>query len=436
MENKDLIKPNAENFMWAAGIEDTFVPQTRPGHRALDEYELMGHYEHWREDLALAPALGLQGLRWGVPWYKVEPEANKFDWRWTDEVIPYLVEELKITPIIDLMHYGCPLWLEREFANKDYPKYVARYAAEFARRYNKLIRWYTPLNEPIINALMCGMRGLWAPYLKGDRGYIKVMLQLAKGIVRTVEAIKEINPDSVMVHVEATGLTRTIREDLAPLAREEQHRGYLCYDLISGRMTHDHLIFPWLIRNGASPDDLAELRQNKISLDVLGLNFYPQWSTKQLYLDNRGRIAFRETEHEGEGFAELITNYYNRYQIPIMITETSAVGTDDVRSRWLTSSVATIKNLRESGIPVIGYTWFPLFTMIDWRYRFSDEPLENFYLELGLYNLNREKNGERWLETPLVEQMKNLVKNSRQSVGDLRMTVAANENRYQMIAER
>lgn len=421
MITTDLLKPYAEDFLWATGIENTFVPQTRPGHRSLDEYELMGHYEHWREDLSLVREIGLKAMRWGVPWYKVEPEEGKFDWRWTDEVIPFMVEELKILPVIDLMHYGCPFWLKKEFANKDYPKYVARYAAEFSKRYQSLIKWYTPLNEPIINALMCGMRGLWAPYLKGDRGYIKIMMQLAKGIVRTVEAIKEIQPDSVMVHVEATGLTRTIREDLSSLAREEQHRGYLCFDLISGRMTHDHLIFPWLIRNGASPDELDELRRSKISLDVIGMNFYPQWSTKQLYIDNRGRIAFRETEHDGIGFTELITDYYNRYQVPVMITETSAVGSDEVREKWLESSVGMIKNLRSSGVPVIGYTWFPFFTMIDWRYRFEQGPLENYYLELGLYKLNREAGGKRWLPTPIVEQMKGYVANSREFVGDLNL---------------
>ena len=203
----------------------------------LDEYELIGHYENWKTDLALARDLGLKGIRWGVPWYKAEPERGKFDWSWTDEVIPYIVEDLKILPIIDLMHYGCPFWLKREFANKDYPKYVAQYAAEFANRYKSLIKWYTPLNEPIINSLMCGMRGLWPPYLKGETGYIKIMLQLARGIVRTVKAIKEIDPESIMVHVEATGLTRTVREDLASIANEEELRGYFCYDLVTGRST-------------------------------------------------------------------------------------------------------------------------------------------------------------------------------------------------------
>jgi len=409
----------AQDFIWAAGIEDTFVPQTRPGHRSLDEYELIGHYRHWREDLSLCRDLGLGAIRWGVPWYKVEPESGKFDWSWIDEVISYLVEDLKVNPIIDLMHYGCPFWLEKGFADKDYRAYVARYAAAFAERYAHLVHWYTPLNEPIITALMCGMRGLWPPYLKGEKGYIRLMMQVARGIHSTVNAIREFDSDSVMVHVEATGLTRTVREDLASLAREEQHRGYLCLDMISGRLTPDHLLFSWLLRNGVAPDELHELQQNKISLDIVGMNFYPQWSTKQIFLNKRGRIAFRETEPEGTGFSELIRDYHNRYNAPIMITETSAVGSTDLRLAWLKSSVASIRSLRSEGVPVIGYTWYPLFTMIDWRYRFSSAPLEEFYLELGLYGLNRERPTPRWIDTPLVAEFKRYVNSSYEMIGDL-----------------
>lgn len=410
----------ARDFIWAAGIEDTFVPQVRPGHNPLDEYELMGHYEHWRQDLDLCREIGVQSLRWGIPWYKVEPEKGKFDWQWTDEVIAYMVEDLKITPIIDLVHYGCPFWLDRAFANKDYPKRVAEYSAAVAERYKHLVKCYTPLNEPIITALMCGMRGLWPPYLRGEKGYIKLMLQIAKGIIRTVKAIKEIDPESVMFHVEATGLTRTIREDLASIAREEQHRGYLCFDLISGQLSHEHLLFSWLLRSGAPLHDLLELQENAITLDVVGMNFYPQWSTKQIYLDKAGQIAFRETEPEGDGFSELIRHYHERYQAPIMITETSALGSDDIRLRWLKSSVESIKSLRAEGVPVIGYTWFPLFTMVDWRYRFAKEPVDHFYLELGLYSLNRDSSTPRWLGTPLVPEFQKYVRSPETAVGDLK----------------
>jgi beta-glucosidase/6-phospho-beta-glucosidase/beta-galactosidase len=379
----------------------------------------MGHYDHWQEDLQLIGDAGLKSVRWGVPWYRVAPSPAKYDWKWTDEVISCLVEEYKVLPIIDLMHYGCPLWLEREFAHRDYPRYVADYAAEFAMRYKHLVNWYTPLNEPIINSMMCGLRGLWPPYLKGDKGYLRIMLQLAKGIVRTVKSIRAIDPSAVMVHVEATGLNRTVSDDLKSLAREEELRGFLCFDLISGRLDHNHELFSWLVRNGAVPDSLVELEQSRCEIDVLGLNFYPQWSTRQLYIDKKGRLAFRETEQEGEGFEELIMKYHQRYGVPVMITETSAVGTDEVRSRWLESSVGVIKRIRGAGIPVIGYTWFPLFTMVDWRYRFGGDPVENYYLELGLYRLNRSSEGPRWEKSRLVDQYRSYIENSVESIGEI-----------------
>lgn len=407
----------ASDFIWASGVEDTFVPQTKPGHRALDEYELMGHYEHWREDLACARDLGLQALRWGIPWCRVEPRPGDFDWSWTDQVLPYIVEELGITPIIDLMHYGCPFWLHREFANDEYPRAVARYAAAVARRYSHLIHWYTPLNEPIVNSLMCGKRGLWPPYLRGDTGYIRIMLQLVRGIMNTVEAIKSIDPTAIMVHVEATGLSRAAHDDLKALAAEEQHRGYLCFDLLTGRITHEHPLFPWLVRCGASPNDLASLARRAITLDVMGMNFYPQWSIRQLYVDSKGRLAYRPVEQEGGDFAELIQDYYQRYRVPILITETSAFGSR--RARWLEASVAAIKNLRSRGVPVHGYTWFPMHTMIDWRYRSGLGPVEQYRLELGLYRLNEPGSRDRWTATPLVDVLREYINHPEQSVGPL-----------------
>ena len=77
------------------------------------------------------------------------------------------------------------------------------------------------------------------------------MLQLVRGIQRTVEAIKEVDPDAMMVHVEATGLARAARADLDALAVEDQRRGFLAYDLLAGELTPDHPLYAWLLRNGA-----------------------------------------------------------------------------------------------------------------------------------------------------------------------------------------
>src|SRR3712207_1619366 len=71
-------------FAWALGIEDTFVPQVhaRSG-RILDEYVLTQHDRFWREDLRMIRAIGVRHLRYGIPWYQVNPEPGRFDWSWT-----------------------------------------------------------------------------------------------------------------------------------------------------------------------------------------------------------------------------------------------------------------------------------------------------------------------------------------------------------------
>src|SRR5436190_18586647 len=101
---------------YAVGIEDTFVPQAGPGHRALDEYELTQHYQRWHEDLGLARASGATAIRYGFPWYRLEPERGRFVWDWADRVVERL-HELGLETIVDLMHYGTPLWLDNQFLN-------------------------------------------------------------------------------------------------------------------------------------------------------------------------------------------------------------------------------------------------------------------------------------------------------------------------------
>lgn len=410
----------AADFAWAVGIEDTFVPQARSGMRPLDEYELMGHYDSWRDDLRLAKATGVRMIRWGIPWYRVEPAEGQFDWSWTDQVIPYIVDELGLEPILDLMHYGTPLWLTRSFASPRYPEAVAAYARAVAERYGNRIRYYTPLNEPLINALYCGKRGVWPPYLRGDRGYLTVGLALAKGIVRTIQAIKAVMPQACMIHVEAAGLWRAAREELQSLAIEQQHRGYLFYDLITGRVDPQHPLYEWLLANGADPADLQSLRDQAVSIDVMGLNFYPEWSTKQISLDVQGRPRYRNIEQDGAGFAQMITDFYERYQTPIMITETSARRGLAVKQRWLDASVAAVRQLRSEGVPLIGYTWFPLYTMVKWVYRTGTRPRNDYLVELGLYESEVESEGNlRYVATPLVEQFKRLSQEPA-VVGDLR----------------
>ena len=70
---RDRLGTSSAEFLWAVGIENTFVPQTRAGHRPLDEYELLDHYRLWRDDLDKAADLGISAIRYGIPWYGSSP---------------------------------------------------------------------------------------------------------------------------------------------------------------------------------------------------------------------------------------------------------------------------------------------------------------------------------------------------------------------------
>jgi len=131
-------------------------------------------------------------------------------------------------------------------------------------------------------------------------------------------------------------------------------------------------------------------------------------------------LNYRIIEREGAGFGEMIADYYGRYRSPIIVTETSAHGPERARSRWLAAALAVIKQLRSEGLPVLGYTWFPLFTMIDWRYRMGRGPVERYHLELGLFRLGGP--GEpRWTPTPAVTQLRGYINDPELAVGYLRV---------------
>ena len=220
-----------------------------------------------------------------------------------------------------------------------------------------------------------------------------------------------------MVHVEAAEQSQALEPELGPLVEENRQLRYLSFDLLTGRIKPDHPSYPWLVGHGATPAELDAIADRPITIEVMGLNFYPQWSTRQFFLNRTARPYSRSADKEGKGFAALITEYYERYKTPIMVTETSAAGSSPLRSGWFESSIGAIRQLRGQGVPVIGYTWFPLFTMVNWRYRRGLEPLEKYYQELGLYSLVNRSEGSGWKATPLVEQFCSYVTNSTQSIG-------------------
>jgi len=384
---------------FALGIEDTFVPQARPGERAIDEYELTDHYGRYASDLGLAVDVGAELLRWGVPWYRVSPEQGVWDWSWVDRVMDRF-RETGLTPVVDLLHYGTPTWLDGQFANPDYPTHVTEYAARFAARYGDVATDYTPVNEPVIHALFTGEYGYWPPYLTGAAGSARMATALATGFVSTQHAIaRELGDAARFVHVEA-GI-RYVGDVDAPEHRDTVARlrdqVFLVEDLVTGGVGPDHPLAAGLVAHGTTPAQLDWFREHAVRPDVMGVNYYPLHSTEvfERGVHHGGGFAdprpYRDTGTEG--LRDVLTTWAERYGAPVMLTETCVTGSVDERIAWLDSSVATLHELRGEGLPVVGYTWWPLFDMYEWTWRHTEEPRSEHLLTMGLYDLVEDGTG-------------------------------------------
>ena len=370
----------------------------------------MGHDRCWRDDIDRIADLGVRVLRYGIPWYRVNPAPGQFDWSWTDAVLPHLVETRGLTPIIDLVHYGTPLWLTREFLAPDYPARVAEYAASFAARYRNLVNHYTPLNEPAVTAVRSGLVGAWPPYSRGKRGYVAVLLAVIRGMIATVEAIRREQPRAVFVHAEDLGLEVAASVELAPWASLRQAERWLPLDLACGLVREGHPLRDQLIAAGSSASELDSLADRAIRWDVLGVNFYP-WSNRRWKRRPDGSVGFgRDLDSSSSALATLLAAVHDRYRYPVMVTETSASGSMPRRLAWMSQAAAGVAAARAAGVPVVGLTWFPVFTMIDWRYRRSKRSVEHHLLHLGLWDVAYERGELERVATPLVQAYANLVR--------------------------
>jgi len=413
-----------DSFEWLAGIEDTFItaPSPKTG-RTLDEYELTEHYARWRDDVDLFAQLGLQAVRYGVPWHKVNPAPGRWDFTWVDGPLERLLE-LGIQPVVDLVHYGLPAWIDGAYLHADYDRFVSEYAARVAERYKGRIHTYTPLNEPRIAAWYCGRLGWWPPARRGWRGFVRVMLAVCRGIVRTVEAQRAVDPEIVHAHVDATDLYEAASEDLTDEALRRQAIVFLALDLITGRVDAEHELASWLIAQGAEGSELDWFRTHAIELDIVGINLYPLFSQKRL-LRKAGKLRIQMPYADAAIVDTLAELYWRRYGRPIFISETASSGTVQRRAAWLDDSVSAVRRARARGVPLVGYTWWPLFALVTWGYREGRKAPHEYLKQMGLWNLLPADRGLERVPTVLVDRYRELVAGGAQHVGSIARAAAA-----------
>ena len=344
--------------------------------KRIDEMEKCRHYTHWRKDFELVIEMGIETLRYGPPYYSVHTGPGKYNWSFCDETFNYL-KELGITPIVDLCHFGVPDWIG-DFQNEDWPQHFAEYARAFAMRFPH-IRFYTPVNEIFITATFSGQYGWWNECKSDDRSFVTALKILCKANVLAMQAILEVQAEAVFIQSESTEYFHPETPECDPLATFLNQKRFLSLDLSYGYPV-SVVMYEYLLSNGMTKEEYRWLENNLIKGScVMGNDYYV---TNEHMVHEDG-----STSAAGEifGYYVITQQYYNRYKLPVMHTETNIVEPNSVR--WLQTQWANVRRLKRDGIPIFGFTWYSLTDQVDWdsALRFDNGNIN----ALGLYDLDR-----------------------------------------------
>jgi beta-glucosidase/6-phospho-beta-glucosidase/beta-galactosidase len=366
-------------FLFATGIENS-APTIQGGRVRVDQMEASNHYGRWREDLALAVEVGTSVLRYGPPLHRTFLGEGRFDWSFADESFAEL-RRLGLIPVADLCHFGVPDWIGN-FQNPDFPILFAGYARAFAERF-PWIQLYTPVNEMFICATFSAAYGWWNEQAADDRSFVTALKHIVRANVLAMHAILDVRPDAIFVQSESSEYFHAEDPRAIALAETLNARRFLSLDLNYGLRVNSAM-YEFLMDNGMTRGEYAFFMDNSLKHHCIMGNDYYVTNEHRVSHDGSSRSA-----HEVFGYNEITRQYYDRYRLPVMHTETNiAQGPrGDEAVDWLWKEWANVLRVRNSGVPIVGFTWYSLTDQVDWDTALRER--NGRVNPLGLYDLDR-----------------------------------------------
>ncbi|RDI56758.1 family 1 glycosylhydrolase [Microvirga subterranea] len=367
-------------FMFATGIENS-IPTINNGRTRIDQMEKCGHYKYWQTDFALLEELEIQVLRYGPPLHRTFLGPGRYDWSFADETFGEL-HRRNVIPIVDLCHFGVPDWIGN-FQNPDFPTLFAAYAEDFARRF-PWVQLYTPINEMFICATFSAAYGWWNEQLSSDTAFVTALKHIVKANVMAMERILKVRPDAIFVQSESSEYFHAENPDAIKPAEILNSRRFLSLDLNYGRRV-DSEMYEFLLDSGMTRDEY-HFFLNRSSLRhhcIMGNDYYV---TNEHRVTEDGRSV---AAGDVFGYDEITRQYYDRYRLPVMHTETNLMEgpNGDEAVNWLWKQWANVLRVRNTGVPIVGFTWYSLTDQMDWDTALREE--NNRVTPVGLYDLQR-----------------------------------------------
>lgn len=343
---------------WQAGYEgaDHINPQ---GNR-LSMNEINDHLARAREDYAALRRFNIRTVRESVGWRLAETANGHYDFS-SVALRMQAAREQGIQISWTICHYGWPEDLSLFSLD-----FVPRFAAFCAALARYLVPWYqeapvySPMNE--ISFLSWGIEaGVFfcpdAPeHNRGDAS----KRQLVRATLAACDAIWQADPRARFLHCDPI-IHVIADEDSAAcheLTRTLCESQYQAWDMIAGRRD-------------------PELGGAEHYLDLIGVNYYHanQWeafSTRRLY--------WHLGDPRRKPLHEMLQALQQRYQRPLLLAETSHVGSG--RAAWISQIAGQVAQAQLAGVDLLGICLYPIIDRPQWE----DTTL---WTRSGLWDLDR-----------------------------------------------
>lgn len=408
---KNILHPQHKLEIWG-GLECS-INRLKSGY--IDQLQLTGHYKR-EDDIQLFADLGIKALRYPILWEKHQPFENiSINWKWAMQQLSN-IKKYNINPIVGLIHHGSgPLFTS--LLDNTFPYRLALYAKKVALKF-PWITCYTPVNEPLTTARFSGLYGLWYPHHRDDKSFYTALLNQLKSTVLSMRAIRDINSEALLIQTEDLAKTYSTHL-LQDQADYENDRRWLTIDILCGKLNHHHPLWNFFIRAGISEYDLMFFQENPCPPNIIGANYY---ITSERYLDEKfweyptfthgGNSFYKYADVEAArvnipeqtGIMVLLKELWQRFNIPIAITEAHLNCSREEQLRWFKEIWDICNILKNEDINIKAVTAWSLLGGFGWNKLLTSKSGE---YETGVFDV---RSGQP-RPTAMVDLIKSLSRN-------------------------
>ncbi len=367
--------------------------------RVSDQYfEQLGRSGHTSRlaDFERFAALGVKAVRQPVLWESIAPDPHlPAQWDWSDAALAKLAE-VGIRPIIGLIHHGSGP-AHTHLLDPTFPEKLSKYAAMVAERY-PWVDEYTPVNAPLPTARFSALYGHWYPQRRDELSFSRALMNQCKAVILSMEAIRRINPSAKLIQTDDLSKTFSTPR-LAYQAEFENERRWVSYDLLCGKVDRNHRMWHHFRWAGVDESELLWFLDHPCPPHVIGINHYLSGNR---YLDEHLE-RYPAESHGGNGrdryadvlaprvlasgavnVCQLILEAWNRFLLPIAITECHNGCTREEQLRWLQEVWKSAEAARSDGADVLAVTAWSLLGAFDWNHLVTQR---HDHYEPGVYDV-------------------------------------------------